>query len=144
MPVAEKLYAERDIFDQGEHFTRHMTALTAEGLHAKTDIAAELAHRDIEVERLTGTVRQLKEAIYWALGERDAFPEEPPPLAGKYRRRYHWRSELRRRSGLPIGGRPAESVPEVRCICGWQGPATVVEDTKACPACGAAFQTVGA
>lgn len=54
------------------------------------------------------TIRQLKEAVYWALGERDEFPEEPEPLAGKYRRRYHWRTELRRRSGLPINGITAE------------------------------------
>lgn len=48
----ERLYAERDIEDQGEHYARHVNAMTAEGLHAKSDIAAELAHRDIEIDRL--------------------------------------------------------------------------------------------
>lgn len=43
-------------------------------------------------------IERLREAIYWALGERDEFPDEPEPLAGKYRRRYHWRTELRRRA----------------------------------------------
>ena len=56
--------------------------------------AAEFALRDAraETERLT-------EAIRWALGEVGEFPaEEPPPVAGKYRQRYHWRTELRRRA----------------------------------------------
>lgn len=46
------LYAERDIIEQGDHYARHVNAMTAEGLHAKSDIAAELAHRDIEIEQL--------------------------------------------------------------------------------------------
>lgn len=50
------------------------------------------------------TIRQLKEAIYWALGERGEFGAEPEPLAGKYRRAFWWRTELRKRSGLPISG----------------------------------------
>jgi len=62
-----------------------------------------------EIEQLRADVRQFKEAIYWALGERGDFPSEPPPLGGKYRRAFHWRRELRRRSGLPIDGRPADS-----------------------------------
>jgi hypothetical protein len=40
-------------------------------------------------------VKELEEAVYWALGERGEFPEEPPPIAGKWRRRYHWRTQLR-------------------------------------------------
>lgn len=45
--------------------------------------------------------QRYREAIEWALGERDEFPaEEPPPLAGKYRQRYYWRTELRRRAAL--------------------------------------------
>jgi hypothetical protein len=47
-----KLYAERDIIGQGQAYCDHVMAMTAEGLHAKSDIAAELAHRDIEIERL--------------------------------------------------------------------------------------------
>lgn len=74
------------------------------------------------------TIHQLKEAIYWALGERDDFPEEPPPLAEKYRRRYHWRSELRRRSGLPVGGMPPEKAGG-DCTC---RPGTTWTDTN-CP-----------
>lgn len=48
-------YAERDIMalDKiGGHYSRHVAAMTAEGLHAKSDIAAELAYRDAEIARL--------------------------------------------------------------------------------------------
>ena len=45
-------YAKRDIEAQGEHYIRHLHAMTAEGLHAKGDIAAELAHRDLRIAEL--------------------------------------------------------------------------------------------
>lgn len=46
------LYAERDHMAQGEHYLRHIDAMTREGLHDKSAIAGELAARDIEIERL--------------------------------------------------------------------------------------------
>lgn len=58
----QRLYAERDIEDQGGHYARHVNAMTAEGLHAKSDIAAELAHRDIDVEVWKGNYQTLMEA----------------------------------------------------------------------------------
>lgn len=51
-----KQYSERDPIMQdrlGNYYCRHVSAMTAERLHAKSDIAAELAHRDIEIDRLT-------------------------------------------------------------------------------------------
>lgn len=45
-------------------------------------------------------IAQLESAIKWALGEEGEFGEEPEPLAGKYRRQFWWRTELRRRAGL--------------------------------------------
>jgi hypothetical protein len=42
-----KLYDERDIEEQGEHYYNHVNQMTAEDLHSKSAIAAELAHRDI-------------------------------------------------------------------------------------------------
>lgn len=51
-----KQYSERDPIEQdrqGNYYCRHVSAMTAEGLHSKSDIAAELAHRDIEIDRLT-------------------------------------------------------------------------------------------
>lgn len=47
---------------------------------------------------LRGRVRELEAAVLWALGENGEFSEEPPPLAGKYRRKYWWRTELRNRA----------------------------------------------
>jgi len=48
----KKLYAQRDIELLGEHYIKHVSAMTGEGLHKKSDIAAELAWRDAEIERL--------------------------------------------------------------------------------------------
>lgn len=56
---SNKLYANRDIRKQGKHYTDHLLALTAEDLHEKSDIAAELAHRDIEIESLREQKQQL-------------------------------------------------------------------------------------
>lgn len=50
-----KQYAERDIMaldKHGGHYTRHLSAMTGESLHDKSDIAAELAWRDAEIARL--------------------------------------------------------------------------------------------
>lgn len=57
---------------------------------------------DIRAENaaLRQRVATLEAAIRWALGEEGTFSEEPPPLAGKYRQRYWWRTELRQRAAL--------------------------------------------
>ena len=59
-------YAYRDVTQQGAYYLRHVSAMTAEGLHDKSDIAAELAHRDIaldaaraESERLRALLRRV-------------------------------------------------------------------------------------
>ena len=41
-------------------FSKHMMAMTAEGLHAKSEIAVELARRDALIEDLE---RRLEEAL---------------------------------------------------------------------------------
>ena len=50
--LVQRLYADRDHQSQGGHYLRHIRAMTAEGLYAKSEIAGELAHRDMEIERL--------------------------------------------------------------------------------------------
>jgi hypothetical protein len=50
----------------------------------------------------------LETAIRWALGEVGEFPDEPEPR-GKYRRKYYWRTELRKRAGLS-----ADTPPHLR------------------------------
>ncbi|MBS0200483.1 MAG: hypothetical protein JSR70_08540 [Proteobacteria bacterium] len=50
-----KLYAERDTMQldrDGNYYCRHVSAMTAEGLHSKSDIAAELAWRDRQIDEL--------------------------------------------------------------------------------------------
>ena len=52
-----KLYAERDIMQldkAGNYYCKHIMAMTAEGLHSKSDIAAELAYRDSVIAELEG------------------------------------------------------------------------------------------
>jgi len=90
-----------------------------EQLHAAVKTAQELAATRLqEVERLKRDVRQFKEAIYWALGERGDFPDKLPGCGPWY-----WRTELRKRSGLPVNGRPdnepggsSESVNRYHCM----------------------------
>ena len=46
-------YAKRDpmkLDKAGGHYSRHVSAMTAEGLHEKSDIAAELAVRDALID----------------------------------------------------------------------------------------------
>ena len=56
----KKLYARRDPIGQGEFYTNHLMAMTAEGLHEKSDIAKELAHRDIQIYKLQQKIMTLE------------------------------------------------------------------------------------
>lgn len=77
MNTEYKLYAERDIMQldkAGNYYCKHLMAMTAEGLHSKSDIAAELAYRDSVIAELEGQLanrevlclpaEELKELIY--------------------------------------------------------------------------------
>lgn len=75
----------------------------------------QLAARDAQIKILQDSVEyeaaqvaRLEDAILWALGEKGEFGEEPKPLAGKYRRRFWWRTELRQRAF----GDPSQPVTE--------------------------------
>lgn len=48
----KRLYADRDIIALGQHYTAHVGAMTTEGLHSKSEIAAELAARDAVLAKL--------------------------------------------------------------------------------------------
>lgn len=65
----------------------------------QSEILKQIESKDEEIDALKATVRQLKEAIYWALGERDDFPIRYPGDGA-----FYWRTELRKRSGLPVNG----------------------------------------
>jgi len=50
-----KLYKRRGIVEldkAGEFYMRHVSAMTGEGLHQKSDIAAELGYRDMRIDIL--------------------------------------------------------------------------------------------
>ena len=46
------IYTPRDIQEQGDHYLRHVEAIRSGELVMMSSTAAELAHRDIEIERL--------------------------------------------------------------------------------------------
>jgi hypothetical protein len=61
-----KQYANRDICaldEAGNHYCRHVSAMTAEGLHSKSDIAAELGYRDYVIETLSAQRDELLAAL---------------------------------------------------------------------------------
>jgi len=58
-----RMYNSRDVEQQGEFYFNHISAMTGEQLHSKTDIAAELAHRDIEIAKLKQEIVQLRKMV---------------------------------------------------------------------------------
>jgi hypothetical protein len=81
-------YAERDIValdEAGVYYMRHVDALTREQLHAKSDIAAELAFRDMTIDSLREELAAVRKAAYALLQlvrDFDAFLESPAPQGG--------------------------------------------------------------
>lgn len=67
---SDVLYAERDHMAQGEYYIKHVDAMTREGLHAKSAIAGELAHRDIRIADLEASTYQICEKCL-ALAEKN-------------------------------------------------------------------------
>ena len=64
--MTEKLYGNRDPRKQGKFYTDHLMAMTTEDLYEKSDIAMELAHRDIELSKLKEVLRIERDtAIVW-------------------------------------------------------------------------------
>jgi ATP-dependent protease HslVU (ClpYQ) peptidase subunit len=101
MSNAEPLqYAKRDHMALGDLYVRHVSAMTGEGLHSKSAIAAELAWRDAEIERLRkalavidkhsiNTIRTgskdvfdwIDDMAYVGKVAREALPAAPQPAA---------------------------------------------------------------
>lgn len=62
----EKQYGQRDpiaLEKAGGYFTRHMQAMTAEGLFDKSAIAEELAWRDMQIDRLRAVLAEVVPAF---------------------------------------------------------------------------------
>lgn len=56
-----KHYKERDIESLGNYYSQHIGAMTTEELYDKSDIAAELAHRDYEIDQLRKQLDSINE-----------------------------------------------------------------------------------
>ena len=79
-----KHYAKRDPEAQGTHYENHVSAMTTEGLHAKSAIAAELAHRDIEIERLRAALAAPAQAAALVTPSDDGFMAAVNEMDGLY------------------------------------------------------------
>lgn len=55
-------YGNDDIESYGQHYFKHVSAMTVEALHSKSDIAAELAYRDCEIEKLRAELKDCHDA----------------------------------------------------------------------------------
>jgi hypothetical protein len=71
-----KLYDERDIEEQGDFYVRHLNAMTEELLNMKSDIAAELAHRDIRIQSLGQQLESMTGCAQVARYERDEYKRQ--------------------------------------------------------------------
>ena len=52
--------SDRDIIEMGEYYTRHVLAMTREALHEKSDIAAELGWRDMQIGALVEALEHIR------------------------------------------------------------------------------------
>ncbi|AUR85397.1 coil containing protein [Vibrio phage 1.074.O._10N.222.49.B7] len=62
----DKLYAKRDVEildDKGDYYFNHIFAMTGEGLHSKSDIAAELGYRDMRIDELKADNAELIDLV---------------------------------------------------------------------------------
>lgn len=74
-----KQYAERDIMSldkSGGYYCRHIWSMTSEQLHSKSDIAAELGHRDMVIAELLDALQEIMikfghmgDASTWSISE---------------------------------------------------------------------------
>jgi FtsZ-binding cell division protein ZapB len=78
-----KLYADRKPWDLEPYYSRHVSAMTTEQLHAKAAIAAELAFRDAEIERLKSENAGLKAQVSRVREQRNSWERTSRDLAGQ-------------------------------------------------------------
>jgi len=66
MSETNQYYPEKDAQELGQHYLNHVSAMTVEKLHSKSDIAIQLAWRDQEIESLQAELEQVKGKLdYW-------------------------------------------------------------------------------
>ena len=99
MSELQKYFVRPDHMHSHTEFCSHPTQL-CNPVYPVADVDAARAADKATIADLQERLARSEAAIRWALGEEGEFPDEPAPLAGKYRRRYHWRTELRARAGF--------------------------------------------
>lgn len=57
------LYPPQNPIELGVHYTRHVSAMTSEGLYLKSAIAEQLAYRDKRIEELEAENAELAEEV---------------------------------------------------------------------------------
>lgn len=62
-PVPPPTYAHRALHTLEPHYSAHVSAMTSEGLHSKSDIAAELAFRDVRIDALWDELGKARAAL---------------------------------------------------------------------------------
>lgn len=94
--MTKKHYANRDVILMGQTYVDHVMAMTTEGLYEKSDIAAELAFRDILIQTLAQDRDQQRAMKDLARKQRDdlvarlrGFSEGYDPLVIGSRWRHH-------------------------------------------------------
>ena len=127
--LAAKHYAKRDPEAQGAHYINHVSAMTSEGLHSKSAIAAEIAHRDMEIDRLRAALAAPAQAVsepsmegqYAELPEHDATTVGLGCVWNRHSMRAFADAThaLRASHGqAPAPGEPSDSASAVREACG--------------------------
>jgi len=56
-----------DMFGEGNHYNRHVQAMTKEGLDSKSDIAAELGVRDAQIQYLLGVIYMMDQDVHMSM-----------------------------------------------------------------------------
>lgn len=79
--MVEKIYGNRSAREQdklGGYFSRHMEHLTSENLREKGEIAMELAHRDIEIDKLHAQLTEVEKELGVAVRALKRILKRPP------------------------------------------------------------------
>ncbi len=70
------LYAKRKLWDLEPYYSQHVSAMTSEALHAKSDIAAELAFRDASIAEAYASLARANKIIGEAADEAKRLQDE--------------------------------------------------------------------
>jgi hypothetical protein len=109
MTAPARQYERRDAEALGEDYMRHVEAMTAERLHDKSDIAAELAFRDVELRQVRAESSKLWTLIgNIAIPIRRCFRDRMMPFAEFHKIAMKW-----------LDGNVNENHPE---LDGWIAP----------------------